>query len=76
MPDPCQCFQIGGPFIAEDPACPIHGTDAQAEKARQEQAEARNDEAFQALTARLEALETKVARLQAKLSDLIDTLAS
>lgn len=21
----CQCFQIGGPFIAEDPHCPIHG---------------------------------------------------
>lgn len=22
----CQCFQIGGPFIAEDPDCPQHGT--------------------------------------------------
>ena len=21
-----QCFVIGGPFIAEDPACPVHGT--------------------------------------------------
>jgi len=21
-----QCFIIGGPFIAEDPACPTHGT--------------------------------------------------
>jgi hypothetical protein len=21
----CKCFQIGGPFIAEDPDCPIHG---------------------------------------------------
>jgi hypothetical protein len=25
----CQCFQIGGPFIAEDPDCPVHGRDAQ-----------------------------------------------
>ncbi len=27
MPDTCghQCFIIGGPFIAEDPACPVHG---------------------------------------------------
>lgn len=25
----CQCFQIGGPFIAEDPECPEHGVDAQ-----------------------------------------------
>lgn len=22
----CECYQIGGPFIAEDPDCPIHGT--------------------------------------------------
>jgi hypothetical protein len=21
----CECYQIGGPFIAEDPDCPIHG---------------------------------------------------
>lgn len=21
----CQCHQIGGPWIAEDPSCPIHG---------------------------------------------------
>lgn len=21
----CKCFQIGGPFIAEDPDCPVHG---------------------------------------------------
>lgn len=25
----CQCHQIGGPFIAEDPDCPVHGRDAQ-----------------------------------------------
>lgn len=23
----CQCYQIGGPFIAEDPDCPAHGRD-------------------------------------------------
>lgn len=28
----CQCFQIGGPFIAEDPDCPVHGQSAQAER--------------------------------------------
>lgn len=26
----CQCHQVGGPFIAEDPDCPRHGTQAQA----------------------------------------------
>ena len=25
----CQCHQIGGPFIAEDPDCPAHGREAQ-----------------------------------------------
>jgi hypothetical protein len=25
----CECHQIGGPFIAEDPNCPVHGRDAQ-----------------------------------------------
>jgi hypothetical protein len=23
----CQCYKIGGPFIAEDPDCPAHGID-------------------------------------------------
>jgi len=25
----CECYQIGGRFIAEDPECPVHGTEAQ-----------------------------------------------
>ena len=25
----CECYQIGGRFIAEDPDCPAHGTEAQ-----------------------------------------------
>jgi hypothetical protein len=27
-----QCFIIGGPFIAEDPACPVHGHRARSEQ--------------------------------------------
>ena len=34
----CECYQIGGPFIAEDPNCPMHGLDAQA---REREAERR-----------------------------------
>lgn len=26
----CECYQVGGRFIAEDPDCPAHGRDAQA----------------------------------------------
>lgn len=29
----CQCYQIGGPFIGEDPDCPLHGHEAQARQA-------------------------------------------
>jgi len=25
----CECFTIGGSWIAEDPDCPVHGTVAQ-----------------------------------------------
>ena len=33
----CECFQIGGRFIAEDPDCPAHGAAAQRiEKERDE----------------------------------------
>lgn len=33
----CQCHQIGGPFIAEDPDCPAHGREAQEEAQRREE---------------------------------------
>jgi hypothetical protein len=29
----CECHQIGGRFIAEDPDCPAHGLEAQRERA-------------------------------------------
>ncbi len=32
----CECYKIGGRFIAEDPNCPAHGTLAQKEQARLE----------------------------------------
>jgi hypothetical protein len=28
----CDCFQIGGPWISEDPNCPVHGIAAQKRK--------------------------------------------
>lgn len=28
----CQCNRVGGPFIAEDPNCPAHGTEAKRRK--------------------------------------------
>ena len=28
----CDCYKIGGPFIAEDPDCPLHGCEGYEKK--------------------------------------------
>ena len=33
----CECHQIGGRFIAEDPDCPAHGREAQREDRRRQE---------------------------------------
>lgn len=45
----CECFQIGGPFIAEDPDCPIHGRNS--------------DDGREVSERRLEALEVQIEAL-------------
>ena len=50
----CECYKIGGPFIAEDPDCPIHGAEAQ-ERERQQEKELE----------RIERLEERIERLEA-----------
>jgi hypothetical protein len=32
----CECYTIGGPWIAFDPECPEHGDEAQAREERRE----------------------------------------
>ena len=32
----CECYRIGGRFIAEDPDCPAHGREAQEKAARRD----------------------------------------
>jgi hypothetical protein len=34
----CECYRIDGKFIAEDPDCPAHGTDAQRRQSEKESA--------------------------------------
>ena len=59
----CECYTVGGPWIAEDPDCPQHGWQAQRQEKidaeEQEQAETR----IAALEARVEALGAIVDRL-------------
>lgn len=30
----CECYRIGGPWIAEDPSCPVHGSASQGREDR------------------------------------------
>lgn len=46
----CECYQIGGRFIAEDPDCPAHGTMAQIEASEREE--------------EIRVLENKIARFE------------
>lgn len=65
--DSCQCFVIGGPFIGADPDCPKHGTDAMAEEARREEADAEKD-------ARIARLEERVLTLEVELGHVLELL--
>lgn len=40
----CECYRIGGPFVAEDPDCPEHGWEAQREAREQEEEQASLDQ--------------------------------
>ena len=61
----CQCYQVGGPFIAEDPDCFAHGWTAQR---RQEI----DDEEKAAAESRIEALERDVRQLFELVNHLIE----
>jgi hypothetical protein len=52
----CECYQVGGRFIAEDPDCPAHGIEAQASEERKAQALAVLKETIRTQTIELERL--------------------
>lgn len=58
----CECYQIGGRFIAEDPDCPTHGTAATA-----------RDDQVQSIMHRIE-IETDVEILRELARDLLTVL--
>lgn len=41
-----QCHEVGGPWIAENPDCPIHGLAAQSEQESREEEKTRLKEAL------------------------------
>jgi len=54
----CECYQIGGPWIAEDPNCPAHGRGGLQEQL--DDAESR----LQAVTAERDALQAELVQLR------------
>jgi len=54
----CECYTIGGPFIAEDPDCPAHGREA-----RRREAEANLLEIEANMTANVDRLREIIAEL-------------
>lgn len=78
----CQCYQIGGPFIEEDPDCPIHGHGGVWETRREiEEQEASLEERISQLEDdnrshenRIQDLEQKVLRLEKLNTKLLKTL--
>ena len=55
-----RCFEIGGPWISEDPNCPIHGIAAQR---RQKDA----DEEKTVFLERIESLEKRIRYLESRI---------
>ena len=55
----CECYKIGGRFIAEDPDCPAHGTAAQEEQREREAAHEGSLQQIAELRAELAALKVK-----------------
>ena len=54
-----ECHQVGGPWIAENPACPIHGIDGQ-----------RRDRDLERLSERVEAADS-IEELRALMLEMI-----
>jgi len=52
----CDCYKIGGPWIAEDPNCPVHGIEAQRAEEERERQEASTEERLAQLEAQMEVL--------------------
>jgi len=71
----CDCFKIGGPFIAEDPDCPVHGL-----RAQQEEEQDQRDKSY--LSSQLDSIKmdvknaTSVEELRYAMLALLDVLDS
>lgn len=76
----CECYKIGGPFIAEDPDCPAHGVDGYEKRISKLEAEMDANASFYKLTVQQrDAAWQEVERLKARnqvLQQVIDLAKS
>ena len=59
-----RCHEIGGPWIAEDPDCPVHGVEALRLAKIREAEECQAQRERDALLQRVAQLEARVTRLE------------
>lgn len=67
----CQCYKVGGPFIAEDPDCPRHGREAQREEELQMEERAQQEQELDALMMRVATLEEHNSLLEKALNECL-----
>lgn len=64
----CECYKIGGPWIAEDPDCPVHGTDAQRQRDEDDMVRQTLDDRITFLEEMVERQDQQIKMLQQMIS--------
>lgn len=62
----CDCYKVGGPWIAEDPDCPVHGRDAQLRDQWEEEKAQAVEERFQHLERQIIQLHQRIKALETR----------
>ena len=60
----CECYLIGGPWIAEDPACPVHGYQAQRDAEERERDRQAQEDHLNEMNIQIKAIEQSVQELK------------
>ena len=63
----CECYQVGGRFLTEDPDCPEHGCEAMRQRKIDEAESRAKDDRITELELRVKELEKKLNMLSFKL---------
>lgn len=70
----CDCYKIGGPWIAEDPDCPAHGREAQRREREQQERQEALEAEKQRLETRLQAYDATLLEVAKNLGKMLDVL--